>query len=114
MTPLASLSPSQSRPAGFGNLASPRGQVDPQATLANRLANRLGLEPGALDGKREDFTPDKVADRVQWKPDARIQGIVDSWPVRFNTARATKLGFSADADVETIIRSYIAEQGIKL
>lgn len=64
MTPLASLSPSQSRPAGLVNLASPRGQVDPQATLANRLANRLGLEPGALDGKREDFTPDKVADRV--------------------------------------------------
>lgn len=55
MTPLASLSPSQSRPAGLGTQASPRGQVDPQATLANRLANRLGLEPGALDGKREDF-----------------------------------------------------------
>jgi len=64
MTPLASLSPSQSRPAGLGTQASPRGQVDPQATLANRLANRLGLEPGALDSKREDFTPDKVADRV--------------------------------------------------
>ncbi|WP_394558693.1 DUF5610 domain-containing protein [Aquipseudomonas alcaligenes] len=64
MTNLASLSPSQSRPTGINTLANQRGQVDPQSTLANRLANRLGLEPGALDGKREDFTPDKVADRI--------------------------------------------------
>jgi hypothetical protein len=64
MNTLASLSPSQSRPTGINTLANPRGHVDAQGTLANRLANRLGLEPGALDGKREDFTPDKVADRV--------------------------------------------------
>jgi len=64
MNHLASLSPSQSRLAGINTLSSPRGHVDPQSTLANRLANRLGLEPGALDGKREDFTPDKVAGRV--------------------------------------------------
>lgn len=64
MNTLASLSPSQSRPAGINTLANPRGHVDPQGTLANRLANRLGLEPGALDGKRDDFTPDKVADRI--------------------------------------------------
>ena len=48
------------------------------------------------------------------KPDARIQGIVDSWPVRFTNARAQKLGFSADAGVEAIIRDYISEQGIKV
>ena len=57
MNTLASLSPPQSRPAGINTLANPRGHVDPQGTLANRLANRLGLEPGALDGKRDDFTP---------------------------------------------------------
>jgi len=57
---------------------------------------------------------DKVADLVEWKPDARIQGIVNSWPVRFVTERAIKLGFVADTDVETIIRNYISEQGIKV
>jgi nucleoside-diphosphate-sugar epimerase len=57
---------------------------------------------------------DKVADLVEWKPDARIQGIVNSWPVRFVTERALKLGFVADTDVETIIRNYINEQGIKV
>jgi len=55
---------------------------------------------------------DRVADLVQMKPDARIQAIVESWPVRFTNARAQQLGFSADADVETIIRDYIREQGI--
>lgn len=57
---------------------------------------------------------DKVANLVEMKPDARIQGIVDSWPVRFVTERAKKLGFTADSDVETIIRDYIREQGIKV
>ena len=57
---------------------------------------------------------DKVANLVEMKPDARIQGIVDSWPVRFTNERALKMGFSADKDVETIIRDYVSEQGIKV
>jgi hypothetical protein len=57
---------------------------------------------------------DKVADRVEWKPDARIQGIVNSWPVRFKSERANKLGFVADKSVELIISDYINEQGIKV
>ena len=57
---------------------------------------------------------DKVANLVEWKPDARIQAIVDSWPVRFTNARALKLGFVADKDVETIIRDYISDQGIRV
>ena len=38
---------------------------------------------------------DQVAARVEWKPDARIQAIVQTWPVRFTTERALKLGFVA-------------------
>jgi hypothetical protein len=34
--------------------------------------------------------------------------------VRFRTERANKLGFVADKDAETLIRDYIAEQGIKV
>ncbi len=55
----------------------------------------------------------KVAQRVQWKPDARIQAIVETWPVRFRTPRALEMGFRADPDVETVIRDYIADEGIK-
>ena len=57
---------------------------------------------------------DKVAARVEFKPDARIQAIVKTWPVRFTTERALKLGFAADKDVETVIRDYIRDEGIKI
>jgi nucleoside-diphosphate-sugar epimerase len=54
-----------------------------------------------------------VVKRVEWKPDARIQAIVRTWPGRFETPRALALGFHADPDVETVIRDYIADEGIK-
>ncbi len=56
----------------------------------------------------------KVAARVSYKPDARIQAIVKTWPVNFRTPRALAMGFKADADVESIIRDYIADEGIKV
>jgi nucleoside-diphosphate-sugar epimerase len=55
-----------------------------------------------------------VAKRVIWKPDARTQAIVRTWPARFETPRALAMGFRADADVETVIRDYIADEGIKV
>ena len=82
----------------------------------NRVINLPGNTSSVkqmVDALRK-IAGDKVADRVEWKPDARIQGIVDSWPVRFTNERAKKMGFVADKDVETIIRDYIADQGIKV
>jgi nucleoside-diphosphate-sugar epimerase len=55
-----------------------------------------------------------AAKRVVWKPDARIQAIVRTWPARFETPRALAMGFRADPDVETVIRDYIADEGIKV
>ncbi|HSC83073.1 MAG TPA: DUF5610 domain-containing protein [Pseudomonas sp.] len=52
------------RSSALNNLPGSNGKVDAQSTLANRLAERLGLDKGALAGKNDDFTPDKVADRV--------------------------------------------------
>ncbi|MEO8719068.1 MAG: D-erythronate dehydrogenase [Burkholderiales bacterium] len=57
---------------------------------------------------------DKVAARVTYKPDARIQAIVKTWPVNFRTPRALAMGFKADADVASIIRDYIRDENIKL
>ena len=53
-----------------------------------------------------------VAGRVQWKPEPRIQAIVKTWPVRFRTPRALAMGFQADADIESVIRDYIRDEGI--
>jgi nucleoside-diphosphate-sugar epimerase len=56
----------------------------------------------------------KVAERVVFKADARIQAIVRTWPVNFRTPRALGMGFKADPDVDAVIRDYIADEGIKL
>jgi nucleoside-diphosphate-sugar epimerase len=48
-----------------------------------------------------------TAERVTFKPDARIQAIVQTWPVRFRTDRALAMGFRADEDFDSIVRDHI-------
>lgn len=74
MNPLASLISSSSRPATALTPSAARSPAfDAQATLANRLAERLGLEPGALAGKTNDYTPEKVAGRILGFIEQRLQ-----------------------------------------
>ena len=42
-------------------------------------------------------------------PDPTVAEIVAGWPTRFDTARATALGFTADATYDDIIRAYIED-----
>jgi nucleoside-diphosphate-sugar epimerase len=48
--------------------------------------------------------------RVKFKPDARIQAIVKTWPVRFRADRADAMGFKADADFDSIVRDHIENE----
>ncbi len=48
--------------------------------------------------------------RVRFVPDARIQGIVKTWPVRFRTERANAMGFRADDDFESIVRDHLEQE----
>jgi nucleoside-diphosphate-sugar epimerase len=48
--------------------------------------------------------------RVRFAPDARIQGIVKTWPVRFRTERAAAMGFKPDSDFESIVRDHIENE----
>lgn len=52
--------------------------------------------------------PEAVA-RIKRKPDATIRGIVAGWPRNFDAARATELGFTADASFQDIIRAHIRD-----
>jgi nucleoside-diphosphate-sugar epimerase len=52
----------------------------------------------------------EAAERVKFVPDARIQGIVKTWPVRFRTERANAMGFKADPDFDSIVRDHIASE----
>jgi nucleoside-diphosphate-sugar epimerase len=56
----------------------------------------------------------QAAKRVAWKPDARIQAIVRTWPVNFETPRARAMGFRPDPDIATVIGDYLTDEKIRV
>lgn len=52
----------------------------------------------------------RAAGLVKFKPDSRIQAIVETWPVRFRTERALAMGFRADEDFDSIVRDHIESE----
>src|SRR3990167_7631433 len=64
MNPLASPSSSATRPSSSSTQPVVRTVADANAVLANRLAERLGLPPGGMGIKAEDYSPEKVAGRI--------------------------------------------------
>jgi nucleoside-diphosphate-sugar epimerase len=55
---------------------------------------------------------EEAASRVKFVPDARIQAIVRTWPVRFRTERANAMGFRADPDFDSVVRDYLETERI--
>ncbi len=53
----------------------------------------------------------EVAARVRFERDAAIENIVLSWPARFATERANRLGFRGDAGIEEIICAHMRASG---
>ena len=48
--------------------------------------------------------------RVRCELDRRIMQIVCTWPGAFDVSRALRLGFSADRDIDSIVRQFVAER----
>jgi nucleoside-diphosphate-sugar epimerase len=46
---------------------------------------------------------------IDWVPDARIARIVSSWPARFQSDRAARLGLAPDPDFDSIIALHLAD-----
>jgi nucleoside-diphosphate-sugar epimerase len=53
---------------------------------------------------------EKVVKRIRREPDAVIQRIVAGWPRNFNAARATALGFKAEATFDEILRVHVEDE----
>jgi len=49
--------------------------------------------------------------RVHCEPDERMMRIVCSWPGALDTSRPLALGFTADRDIDGVVREFIAERG---
>lgn len=52
---------------------------------------------------------DEAANRIVMQPDPMIQRIVDTWPRATSAARAEKLGFQADDNIDSIVATFVAE-----
>ncbi|OAZ99232.1 D-erythronate dehydrogenase [Halomonas sp. G11] len=57
-----------------------------------------------------DAAGEKAFSLVRHEPDPRIESIVASWPARFNTAKATQLGFVGDENFKQIIDAFVTER----
>src|SRR5689334_3475030 len=44
--------------------------------------------------------------RIRWQPDPLVQQIVSGWPPALSAARARALGFTADPDIDTVVRAF--------
>jgi D-erythronate 2-dehydrogenase len=51
----------------------------------------------------------EVAARVRIEPDARVERIVNTWPVAVDASRALSLGFPTDRSFEEIVKRYMTE-----
>lgn len=54
--------------------------------------------------------PQRKTGRVNWRPDAQMQNIVEGWPARFDSAKARALGILPDAGLNEIIDAYLKDR----
>ena len=99
---------------------SPRAIVDNLIVGHDAPAGKFALTrsinvPGICVGVGDMVTAlravagDAVADRVKWNYDPAIDRIVATWPANFAPKLGPALGMTADANFESIVRAYIAD-----
>lgn len=53
-----------------------------------------------------------VARLIEWREDAAVKRIVNSWPGEFEAGRAKALGFMADLDFASIVQAHVRDQRV--
>ena len=88
------------------------GHEAPASAFAHtRSVNVPGILVGVADmvAALRKVAGDAVADRVKWQLDPVVDRIVSTWPANFAPRLGPALGMRADADFESIVRAYIAD-----
>lgn len=70
----------------------------------------IAVTVGEMVESLERVAGSEPVSRIDWQPDPFIVKIVDGWPRRFDASRATALGFTAETDMDQIIRVFIEDE----
>ncbi|CAB3915664.1 D-erythronate dehydrogenase [Achromobacter animicus] len=86
-------------------------ELDADAMADRTPINLPGVSVTAAEMAQalREVAGDEVADRISWQADARVERIVGSWPGRWDTSRATRLGLTGDGSFADIVRAYMAD-----
>jgi hypothetical protein len=84
-------------------------ELPPDAWGSNRTLNVPGITVSVAEALAalERIAGRETAARVRLERDTAIERIVLSWPARFATDRADRLGFRADRDIDGIIQAHM-------
>ncbi|MEQ5842234.1 SDR family oxidoreductase [Paraburkholderia acidicola] len=91
-------------------------EIDAALLGTQRALNLPGISVSVdeMVAALREVAGDAVAQRIVWEPDARTEKIVSSWPGRWDTARAERLGLTGDRTFADVIRAYIADEHIQM
>ncbi|MEU0494050.1 D-erythronate dehydrogenase [Mycobacterium sp. NPDC006124] len=74
----------------------------------------LTTTPGEMAAALDRVAGSGTSDLVDWTDDPAVAAIVGSWPARFRTPRAERLGLHAEESFDDIVRAYVDDHGIDI
>jgi nucleoside-diphosphate-sugar epimerase len=85
--------------------------LDPDAFGPGRtlLLNGIRVSAAELEAAMKRNAGNRKLGTVSWQHDPAIQKIVDGWPGDIDAARARRLGFETDRDLDEVVRHFIAD-----
>lgn len=101
-------------------LSSPRRTVEgllraaavDDATWGSRTATTLPslrTTPREMAAALDRVAGAALSELIDWDVDPAVEAIVGTWPARFSTPRAHRLGLRADTSFDDVVRDYLAD-----
>ncbi|AUT76609.1 D-erythronate dehydrogenase [Paraburkholderia hospita] len=89
-------------------------ELDAAALGNQRVVNLPGISVSVdeMIAALREVAGERVVERIEWKPDPRVETIVGSWPARWDTSRAEHLGLSGDHTFTAVICNYIEDENV--
>ena len=90
--------------------------VSPTAKSADRLPPKRALNLPALTITVAEMVNAAAragaTGRIEIRPDAAVQAVVDGWPSHFVSRHAARLGIGPDAGIDDLVRDYLDHRGL--